>query len=78
MNNNNSNMGMLDALTILGVILQLKNYEAEIKSADNDDIMRELQRQDAEYLERIIHNQELIIQNQGLIIDRLERQALDI
>lgn len=76
--NNNSNMGMLDTLTILGVILQLKNYEAEIKSADNDDIMKELQRQDKEYLERIIHNQELIIQNQGLIIDRLESQALDI
>lgn len=76
--NNGKNYSVLDVLTILSTILQLENYEAEMKAAGNDDLMEELQRQDREYLDKIIQNQEQILKNQQLIIDRLERQALDI
>lgn len=76
--NNGKNYSVLDVLTILSTILQLENYEAEMKAAGNDDLMEELQRQDREYLDKIIQNQEQILRNQQLIIDRLERQALDI
>lgn len=76
--NNGKNYSVLDVLTILSTILQLENYEAEMKAAGNDDLMEELQRQDREYLDKIIQNQEQILKNQQLIISRLERQALDI
>ncbi len=76
--NNGKNYSVLDALTILSTVLQLENYEAEMKAAGNDDLMEELQRQDREYLDKIIQNQEQILKNQQLIISRLERKALDI
>ena len=76
--NNGKNYSILDVLTILSTILQLENYEAEMKAAGNDDLMEELQKQDREYLDKIIQNQEQILKNQQLIISRLERQALDI
>lgn len=56
------NLDILDTLAILSTILQMRNYEAELRSANNDDIMHELQKQDQVYFERILRNQELIIE----------------
>ena len=39
----------------------MQNYQADLKSASNDDLMRELQRQDREYFEQIIENQNRIL-----------------
>ena len=52
----------MDLLSLLSIILQLKVMEDQNHQSDNDDIMKELQRQDKAYLEKIIQNQNIIIQ----------------
>lgn len=60
--NNNDNLNFLDILTIFSVMLQMQIYQTDLKSASNDDLMAELQRQDKAYLEKIIENQNLILE----------------
>lgn len=47
-------------------IIQILSYQQLLAQANNDDLMRELQHQNEEYLERII-------KNQAEILHRLER-----
>ena len=57
-----NNDGMMDLLSILSIILQLKVMEEQELQSDNDDIMNELQKQNKAYLENILRNQQLIIE----------------
>lgn len=57
--NNNS---FLDVLTIFSLALQMAVYEQTQRQATTDDLMRELKKQDREYFEKIIENQNLILQ----------------
>lgn len=59
MQNNN---GFLDMLTVFSVFLQMEVYEQTKRQATTDDLMRELQKQDKEYFERIIENQNRILE----------------
>ena len=58
----NSNLNFLDTLTIFSVMLQIMGYQNDISQSSNDDLMRELQKQDKAYLERIIENQNKILE----------------
>ena len=62
MNGNGNNLDLLDVLTILSVILQIMGYQNDMSQSSNDDLMKELQRQDKAYLEKIIENQNKIIE----------------
>ena len=62
MNNNGNNLDFLDVLTILSVMLQIMGYQNDMSQSSNDDLMRELQRQDKEYLDKIIENQNKILE----------------
>ena len=62
MNNNGNNLNFLDVLTILSVVLQIMGYRNDMSQSSNDDLMRELQRQDKAYLEKIIENQNKILE----------------
>ena len=62
MNSNGNNLDFLDVLTILSVMLQIMGYQNDMSQSSNDDLMRELQRQDKAYLEKIIENQNKIIE----------------
>ena len=62
MNNNGNNLDFLDVLTILSVILQIMGYQNDMSQSSNDDLMKELQRQDKAYLEKIIENQNKILE----------------
>ena len=62
MNGGNDNISFLDLLTIFSLMLQLSIYQNDKVSATNNDLMAELQRQDREYLERIIENQNKILE----------------
>lgn len=62
MNNNGNNLDFLDILTILSVALQIMGYQNDMSQSSNDDLMRELQRQDKAYLEKIIENQNKILE----------------
>ena len=59
---NGNNLDFLDMLTILSVILQIIGYQNDMSQSSNDDLMRELQRQDKAYLEKIIENQNRILE----------------
>lgn len=53
---------LMDILSILSIVLQLKVMEEQRNQSDNDDIMAELQKQDKAYLEKILRNQNTIIE----------------
>lgn len=62
MNNSGNNLDFLDVLTILSVVLQIMGYQNDMSQSSNDDLMRELQRQDKAYLEKIIENENKILE----------------
>ena len=62
MSDNGNNLDFLDALTILSVALQIMGYQNDMSQSSNDDLMRELQRQDKAYLEKIIDNENKILE----------------
>ena len=62
MSGNGNNLDFLDMLTILSVALQIMGYQNDMSQSSNDDLMRELQRQDNAYLEKIIENQNKILE----------------
>ena len=57
-----NNNGFLDILTIFSLGLQMAVYEQTKRQATTDDLMRELQKQDREYFDRIIENQNKILE----------------
>jgi hypothetical protein len=57
-----NNQGFLDLLTIFSLGLQMAVYEQTQRQATTDDLMRELRKQDMEYFEKIIENQNKILQ----------------
>lgn len=59
--NQNGNYSFLDMLNVFSVILQMIGYDKDQKQTSNDDLLRALQRQDREYLEKIISNQNQIL-----------------
>ena len=65
------NDSLMDALSILSIILQLQIMEEQKYQSDNDDIMEELQRQDKIYFERIISNQKVIIEKLNKLTDKV-------
>jgi hypothetical protein len=58
----NDNFGFFDVLAILSLALQLQVYEETKRQTTTDDLMGELQKQDREYFNKIIENQNLILQ----------------
>ena len=59
---NGNNLDFLDMLTILSVALQIMGYRNDMSQSSNDDLMKELQRQDKAYLEKIIENENKILE----------------
>ena len=57
-----NNLDFLDMLTILSVALQIMGYKNDMSQSSNDDLMSELQRQDNAYLEKIIENENKILE----------------
>ena len=52
----------LDILSIVSFAMQIANYRELRSQASTDDIFSELQKQDREYLSRILENQEKILE----------------
>lgn len=57
-----NNLDFLDMLTILSIMLQIMGYRNDMSQSSNDDLMKELQRQDNAYLEKIIENENEILE----------------
>lgn len=57
----NDNQVFLDFLTVFSVVLQMAIYDETRKQTSTDELMEELQKQDREYFEKIIENQNKIL-----------------
>lgn len=66
-----NDLGLIDFLTILSICLQITDLDHNSKDLSNNELMKELQKQDREYLERIIENQKMILENQKIILKKL-------
>ena len=62
MSANDNGLEFLDVLAIFSVMLQVVGYKNDISQSSNDDLMRELQKQDKSYLDKIIENQNKILE----------------
>lgn len=63
-----NNFDFLDMLEIMAFIIQVMDYDATIKQVGNNDLMKEMRRQDSEYLQKIIgQNNEIMEQNKEII-----------
>lgn len=62
-------MDIFERLAILANVLQLANYEQNVVQTSNDDLMKELQKQNIEYLEEI----KQLLKNIDKRIENLER-----
>ena len=62
MNSNGNSFEFLDLLTILSLVLQIMGYQNDINQSSNDDLMRELQRQNKSYLDKILETQKEILE----------------
>lgn len=59
--NGDNNLSDLDMLTVFSVILQVMGYQQNLKQTSNDVLLSELQRQDSDYLDKIISTQNEIL-----------------
>ena len=62
MNSNGNSFEFLDLLTILSLVLQIMGYQNDISQSSNDCLMRELQRQNKAYLDKILETQKEILE----------------
>ena len=62
MSANDNGLEFFDILTLFSVMLQVVGYKNDISQSSNDDLMRELQEQDKRYLDKIIENQNKILE----------------
>lgn len=65
----NRQWSFIDMLTMFDTFLQMADFQMNVQQSSNDDIMRELQHQNKEYLEKIIANQKEILSNLSQIVD---------
>ena len=58
---NNNQWSFFEMLTLFDTFLQIADFQMNVQQSSNDDIMKELQHQNKDYLEKIIANQEEIL-----------------
>ena len=68
MNSNGNGFEFLDLLTILSLVLQIMGYQNDISQSSNDDLMRELQRQNKAYLDKILETQKEILEKLAKLV----------
>lgn len=66
------NDDLMDLLNVLSIMLQLQIMEEQKYQSDNDDIMQELQNQNKSYLEKILSNQESILEQLNKLTEKVD------
>lgn len=62
------NADMFFTLSVLSDLLQISNYSMNVEQLSNDDIMQELKEQNNAYLDKIISNQQEIIDKLNILL----------
>ena len=61
MDRQNNSLSFLDMLTVFSVMLQTVGYEQDQRQTSNDVLLKELQKQNILYLDKIVENQHKIL-----------------
>lgn len=69
---NQNNQGFFDIWAIFTGILQILTYEAELKSTSNDELMKELRKQDSILFKDLHQQNETIISQNAQILEILK------
>ena len=62
MDRQNNSLSFIDVLTVFSVMLQTVGYEQDQRQTSNDVLLKELQKQNILYLDKIIENQHKILE----------------
>ena len=62
MDSQNNSLSFLDMLTVFSVMLQTVGYEQDQRQTSNDVLLKELQKQNILYLDKIVENQHKILE----------------
>lgn len=62
MDSQNNSLSFLDMLTVFSVMLQTVGYEQDQRQTSNDVLLKELQKQNILYLDKIIETQYKILE----------------
>lgn len=57
----NGRWSFIDMLTMFDTFLQMADFQMNVQQSSNDDIMRELGKQNEKYLKKIVENQNEIL-----------------
>lgn len=69
-----NNQGFFDIWAIFTGILQILTYEAELKSTSNDELMKELRKQDSILFKDLHQQNETIISQNAQILEILKNE----
>lgn len=69
-----NNQGFFDIWAIFTGILQILTYEAELKSTSNDELMKELRKQDSILFKDLHQQNETIIRQNAQILEILKNE----
>lgn len=61
MDRQNNSLSFIDVLTVFSVMLQTVGYEQDQRQTSNDVLLKELQKQNILYLDKIVENQHKIL-----------------
>lgn len=70
---NENDNEVLEKLAIAANVFQVGSFLMNIKQLSNDDIMKALDLQNANYLEKILYNQKNILQQLKDISERIDK-----
>lgn len=62
MDRQNNSLSFIDVLTVFSVMLQTVGYEQDKRQTSNDVLLKELQKQNILYLDKIVENQHKILE----------------
>lgn len=62
MDRQNNSLSFIDVLTVFSVMLQTVGYEQDQRQTSNDVLLKELQKQNILYLDKIVENQHKILE----------------
>lgn len=75
--NVNNNRGFSSSLSAFGDVLGIANYIMNMNQTNNDELMRELQKQDKEFLINIVESQKRIEEKLDRLLKETEKEKTE-
>lgn len=75
--NVNNNRSFSSSLSAFGDVLGIANYIMNMNQTDNDELMKELQKQDKEFLINIVESQKRIEEKLDRLLRETEKEKIE-